>query len=136
MNEQTTMFGWGTAAPGQQKPSPTAALTARNNAALARGIHPATGLALLDHSESERPSCGSCAHAVQVSHNSRTYWKCERHRLGISRGAATDIRVGWPACTAHAPALADTPSAPQESMSSGHTGTLCGDRVPDHGGQT
>lgn len=71
-------------------------LTLRNNAALAAGRHPATGLPLADSGH----HCGSCEHHV-VRRLGSTYHKCVMHRLGTSGGEASDIRVGWPACTAY-----------------------------------
>lgn len=35
--------------------------------------------------------------ARQIDHHRRTYWKCDR--VPLTHGAATDIRVSWPACT-------------------------------------
>lgn len=67
--------------------------TIRNNDLIARGIHPATGRTI---AEGEDEMCGTCAHAVRVGHNSRSYWKCSL--AGVTRGAGTDIRVSWPAC--------------------------------------
>lgn len=65
--------------------------------ALARGVHPATGSPLLADSALR---CRDCVHAV-AAHHARTYWKCERSSL--SRSEATDIRVGWPACSQFEP---------------------------------
>jgi hypothetical protein len=73
---------------------------------LAVGHHPATGLRLWrDVTDTDGPgltdlevTCGGCVHAVKVSTGSRDVWKCEKHRLGLSHSAASDIRVSWPAC--------------------------------------
>lgn len=64
-------------------------LTIRNQTDLARGRHPATGRPLIDGHR-----CGQCTHFV----NSPPYFKCDRHRLGRSSSAASDIRKSWPAC--------------------------------------
>jgi hypothetical protein len=68
--------------------------TAKNQALLAAGIHPATGRALLTDSK-----CGDCVHAEHHSGGAKSFWKCAKHRLGMSRSEASDVRVGWPACT-------------------------------------
>lgn len=69
-------------------------LTLRNNEMLTAGRHPATGRSLdADH------TCGECVHHKTRSHD-RTWHKCELHRLGMSHSASSDIRVGWPACSA------------------------------------
>ena len=75
-----------------KQPSATRTRTARNNALLEAGVHPATKEPLLEDDK----TCGDCDHAVRVTHNSRSYWKCEL--AGITRGPGTDIRIGWPAC--------------------------------------
>jgi hypothetical protein len=80
-----------------EKESATVRLTRRNNDLLAHGLHPATGAALLDPEWGYH--CGDCAHARHVTNGNRAWWKCELHRLGVSHSAASDIRVGWPACT-------------------------------------
>lgn len=72
--------------------------TVRQRQLLAEGIHPATRLPLLDEGGH---TCGDCQlHRTIVWTKNRTFHKCERHRLGLSHSAASDIRVGWPACTA------------------------------------
>lgn len=78
-------------------PSADRRRTTRNQDLLARGIHPATRLPLLDPDWEFR--CRDCAHAVRIDHVTRGWWKCELHRLGTSASAASDIRVSWPACT-------------------------------------
>lgn len=80
--------------------SATRRLTARNEALLARGYHPATGRPLLDN---DSLCCGNCAHHHAYRHNTRIYHKCDQHRLGESNSAASDVRTGWPACTLHRP---------------------------------
>jgi hypothetical protein len=73
--------------------------TARDRASLDRGIHPATRRPLLTvEPGTGRPTCGDCGHAQHIDHHDRSYWKCARHRLGMSHSAASDIRKGWPAC--------------------------------------
>ena len=78
------------------KLSPTQMLTRRNQAQLARGIHPAT----LHRVAADLGTCGTCTHHVTYSHHDRTYHTCSEHRLGTSHSSASDIRVSWPACTA------------------------------------
>lgn len=71
--------------------------TLRNNELLERGAHPATRRPLLAREWGF--TCGDCAHAVVVQHaGPRRWWKCIRHRLGLSHSAESDIRKGWPAC--------------------------------------
>ena len=76
--------------------SATRRLTIRNQAFLDAGIHPATRLPLVGDGR----CCRDCPHSVRIDHGNRSYWKCRRHRLGLSASAASDIRVGWPACIA------------------------------------
>jgi hypothetical protein len=71
--------------------------TRLNNEQLAQGRHPATRAALLDPAWGYH--CGDCTHAFRVSLSTKQVWKCELHRLGPSHSEASDIRVGWPACT-------------------------------------
>lgn len=77
--------------------SATARLTQRNNDSLAAGIHPATGLSILQGINSG--TCGECIHHHAYFHHTRTYHKCDCHRLGESHSSASDIRVSWPACS-------------------------------------
>lgn len=58
---------------------------------VARGLHP-MGLALLLVSGA---TCGNCKFLKRVKF-SRVYLKCAKARQ--SRGPATDVRAGWPAC--------------------------------------
>lgn len=69
-------------------------LTKRNADLLAKGKHPATLLPLLGGDA----TCGGCVHHEALPYHSRTYHKCELHRLGISHSTASDVRVSWPAC--------------------------------------
>jgi hypothetical protein len=71
--------------------------TRRNNELIAAGRHPATGAALIDAGWHYR--CGDCSHAVRFHVGNKKFWKCELHRLGMSASEASDIRVGWPACS-------------------------------------
>lgn len=61
---------------------------------LAAGLHP-FGVALR---EPAGATCGDCVHRVLHTHNCRNYWKCPVVG-GLTRGAATDLRLKWPACT-------------------------------------
>jgi len=69
-------------------------LTIRNNAALADNRHPLMGGPL-----NTDESCGTCVHHVARAMG-HVYHKC---RLRETGGPATDIRVGWPACTKWSP---------------------------------
>jgi hypothetical protein len=71
-------------------------IKAANDALLAQGIHPATGLRLADGDR----TCGSCVHLLLQPGVAGRYYKCELHRLGASRSEASDVRKKWPACTA------------------------------------
>ncbi len=77
--------------------SATRRLTLRNNWMIANGTHPATGRPLIPDR-----TCGECAH-FQIVRWSKTYFKCDIHRLGSSRSAASDIRQTWPACDQYEP---------------------------------
>lgn len=68
-------------------------VTVRNAARLALGIHPATGVRLLEGSH----TCGECVHLIVRTRN-RSWFKCAQHTLGTSRSLASDIRKSWPAC--------------------------------------
>ena len=71
------------------------ARTQRNNAMLASGRHPVSGRRLLAVTDTAAPTCGDCVHHF-TNRRSKTYHKCDLNATG---GAATDIRVSWPACT-------------------------------------
>ncbi|MDP9101620.1 MAG: hypothetical protein M3N21_05685 [Actinomycetota bacterium] len=79
--------------------------TAAQHRAVAQGIHPLTRT----RTRPELGTCGQCAFLVSVGHNSRRYLKCA---FGIdpattpifmapriTRGAGTDVRAFWPACS-------------------------------------
>lgn len=80
--------------PRIDKLSATRKLTLANNSKLERGIHPATGMRLIGSTA----SCGQCIHHETREHNCKTFHKCAKHRLGVTHGAGSDIRVSWPAC--------------------------------------
>jgi hypothetical protein len=69
------------------------ARTRRNNDLIARGVHPITRLEL----RAEGGTCATCAYAVKEDHGARHYWKC--WAVPVTHGAATDLRISWPACT-------------------------------------
>lgn len=69
-------------------------LTKRNNELIARGKHPATLLPLLGSDD----TCGGCVHHHHYQYRAGAHHKCDLHRLGESHSAASDVRVGWPAC--------------------------------------
>lgn len=76
--------------------SATQKVTRRNRQRLAAGIHPATGRTLF---VGTGETCGECQFArCFAGSGRRRYWKCEKHRLGMSNSMASDIRVSWPAC--------------------------------------
>ena len=56
------------------------------------GYHPVTKLPLADNGE----TCGTCDHLTVQGGTAGTYYKCG---LRMTRGAATDTRLAWPACT-------------------------------------
>ena len=72
--------------------------TIRQRNELEAGRHPLSGLDLLDSDWGY--TCGDCAHAFRYRPGNRTVWKC-RPVFELARGSseATDLRVGWPACT-------------------------------------
>lgn len=84
--------------PGPPRSPPSKPLSAdrrrtlRQKQSLTNGRHPATGLKLLDGH-----TCGECTHHVVIE-GQRRWHKCEASSLGRSASAASDIRVGWPAC--------------------------------------
>ena len=67
---------------------------------LAAGVHPVTRRPLLPLADEK--TCGGCDHHFSHAHN-RTWHKCD---LNASRGAATDIRVSFPACDRYKAAVA------------------------------
>lgn len=79
--------------------------TLRQQADLAAGRHPATGLPLNDTGA----KCGSCIHHRAIeSHRGGSYWhKCAASKLGLSHSEASDIRISWPACTKWEPGEED-----------------------------
>lgn len=85
--EQPTMFD---VPPARAELSADRRRTIRRREMLAAGVHPVTGAQLAGNGE----TCGTCAHQVDRVRNQRWH-KCE---LNMTKGPATDIRVGWPAC--------------------------------------
>jgi hypothetical protein len=68
--------------------------TARQRQLVADGWHPLTR----GRAHPELGTCGDCRHRLAAG---RTYPKCE---LGpANRGAATDVRAWWPACSRFTP---------------------------------
>ncbi len=70
-----------------------AQLTQHARNMIAAGRHPANGSPV-------RPGVtrGDCSHLVFRGDSQRRFYKCAGHRLGVSRSAASDIRVSWPGC--------------------------------------
>jgi hypothetical protein len=97
-SEAIPMFDLPPAAYGEPNPFEHESVDARrtrlNKLMLSQGRHPPTRLGLLDPGWGF--TCGGCAHARHGD-----FWKCDIHRLGLSRSASSDIRKSWPACTAY-----------------------------------
>jgi hypothetical protein len=103
VEEERPLFDWPVLPPPPEL-SPDARRTARQRALLEAGIHPATREPLETFKGCPTgATCGDCTHAVRVHHHDRRYWKCDESILGRSRSAASDIRVGWPACVRFIP---------------------------------
>lgn len=68
--------------------------TQRHHDALAKGQHP-----LMGGPVDPAHKCGDCLHHFEHTRN-QTWHKCDLH---ATRGAGTDIRVSWPACSAFKP---------------------------------
>jgi hypothetical protein len=79
--------------------------TARNNALIARGVHPITGTPLLTHPSN--PTCGDCNHHTLQGGVAGRFHKCTLNSTG---GPGTDLRVSWPACTRF---VADSDTQPE-----------------------
>jgi hypothetical protein len=75
--------------------------TLANEALFAVGVHPATRRPLI----LVGATCETCVHSSREHGGARSYWKCAKHRLGMSRSSASDIRKSWPACALWEPAL-------------------------------
>jgi hypothetical protein len=69
--------------------SPDRQRTIRNRLLLERGVHPVSRRKLLGGIQVY--TCGDCIHHKKKGR----YHKCD---LNSTSGAATDIRVSWPAC--------------------------------------
>jgi hypothetical protein len=99
VSDEVRLFDPGPAAPAPMPLSDGVKRTMRQQAELARGVHPATKLPL----RAEGGSCGTCAHLRRFDHgatvdrSSRGYFKCSLRPM--TGGPGTDIRVSWPACT-------------------------------------
>lgn len=52
------------------------------------------------HGRRDDCHCATCAHLLRLAY-SRNYYKCRKSAM--SHSAATDWRVGWPACGAWEP---------------------------------
>lgn len=83
-----------------------ARLTRRNRLLIDARVHPATRQEIW---AGTAQTCGTCRFAVRVQHGARNYWKCEKHRLGVSRSEYSDIRKCWPACALWQPDDEETP---------------------------
>jgi hypothetical protein len=80
-------------APVAEKLSAGRRLTLRQKADIAAGRHPLlSGMRLADNGE----TCGTCVHRTP-SRGEHSWPKCEYR---VTRGAASDCRAWWPACTA------------------------------------
>lgn len=67
--------------------------TVKARATIEAGKHPANGLPI-----DTTHTCGDCVNLNRYHYRSRTYLKCEFHRLGESHSEASDMRASWPAC--------------------------------------
>jgi hypothetical protein len=72
-------------------PSATKRRTQRNEAMIAKGLHPFGPPLRQPRGE----TCGTCRFA-QAVRMAGTYWKCEK--MQNTHGPATDLRLKWPAC--------------------------------------
>ncbi len=85
--------------------------TRRRQALLDQGIHPTTRRPLLtfhrDDTVDGTETCGDCAHHFSHTRN-KTYHKCAKTPGGPTRGAASDVRLSWPACAAWEPKTEST----------------------------
>ncbi len=59
----------------------------------------------------EGKTCGTCVHRLRVKYHADAYWKCDLMRAGWTHGAASDIKLKWPACREFAAKLKETPDA-------------------------
>jgi hypothetical protein len=82
--------------PSTDKDSYTKRLTRRRRALLAQDTHPTTRLPLLGRGDA---TCGTCVHHYVDSGHARSFHKCGK--VPHTNGPGTDVRVGWPACTAY-----------------------------------
>ena len=89
-----TLFDPGPGAPAPKTQSYGSRLTARNAGVIAGGRNPATMRPLLLGGG----TCGDCSHLKAVGGTARNYWKCELACRAVTGGAATDVRLSWPAC--------------------------------------
>jgi uncharacterized protein YegP (UPF0339 family) len=85
------LFDVGPAKAPPPKLGEDAARTVRRRSLLAAGIHPVSHRKLLGGDQ----TCGTCAHCIGYRY-ARTYWKCAK--VFQTHGAATDVRLSWPAC--------------------------------------
>lgn len=74
--------------------------TLRQQQMIANGVHPVTRRLL----RPQGGTCGDCAHLHGEHHHNRTYYKCDL--TVVTNGAATDIRLSWPACNGYADTIA------------------------------
>jgi hypothetical protein len=94
--------------------SPDRRRTRQQRQRIAQGRHPLANVVpgLRLHDDAVRstdpaetrtgPTCGTCTHRAPGGF--RLFPKCTRLESLQSRGAATDCRAWWPACTEHKPA--------------------------------
>lgn len=94
----------GAGTPGKRSAPPAgtsadARRTLRQREAIAAGRHPVTRLEL----RAEGGTCGDCTHRVTFDAHrpGRYYHKCDT--VPVTNGAATDLRLHWPACTRYEP---------------------------------
>lgn len=68
---------------------------ARQDARIAHGVHPITGLRIRPSTE----SCGTCKHRVLIGGHAKDWPKCDLMGSRNTHGPGTDCLARFPACT-------------------------------------
>ena len=74
-----------------EQPTQQRKVTRRNEVLIDAGVHPAT-YRPLDWAR----TCGSCVHLRVHTTAKKRFYKCGL--VPVTFGAATDVRISWPAC--------------------------------------
>lgn len=75
--------------------------TLRRREDLAAGTHPTSRRPLAPEGHAGYGhTCGDCAQHLAHHHHSAVHHKCRLAPQGLTHGPGSDVRVGWPACTA------------------------------------